>query len=166
MRENPRQRSLVFPIVNNNILLGLKKEGQGAGNYNGFGGKQEETDESILHTTIRELYEEANVRAKIDDLEKVAIIDFVFPYTPKFDQQVHVFFVRKITGEPKETKEMAPLWINLGEIDSYYPKMWASDRIWFPPVLRGEKLIGKFIWKEDGKTVDKYDFRIVQNFEI
>lgn len=139
----------------------MKKTGFGAGKYNGFGGKQNSKDRTIEHTGVRELYEESKVRADISDLEKMAVIDFIFPYALNLNQQVHIYFIRKVANEPHETKEMAPLWFKLDEIP--YDKMWDSDKMWLPEILKGNKIKATFFWKEDNNTVDKFEYKIVNN---
>ncbi len=73
------QATLCIPLQVNEILLGMKKRGFGVGKYNGFGGKVI-SGETIEETTIRELREESGLSSKVEDLQKVAELDFFFPY--------------------------------------------------------------------------------------
>ena len=62
----------------NEILLGLKKTGFGAGKYAGFGSKVE-SEETVEAATIRELKEEASINTSIEDLCPRARLTFEFP---------------------------------------------------------------------------------------
>ena len=157
------KRSLVFPFRDEDILLGLKKEGLGAGNYNGFGGKFDSSvDKNILDTAKRELEEESGLVCSVKDLEKVAVIDFYFPYKPVLNQKVHVYFLKKFEGVISETDEMRPEWFSLKDIP--YKKMWDSDSVWLKELIKGKKLVGEFYLKSDNKTVDTYTLREVVKF--
>lgn len=165
MSDSFNERSLVFPFRNDEILLGLKKEGFGKGNYNGFGGKFDSSlDKGILDTSIRELNEECGLTCSPDNLEKVAVIEFYFPAKPILNQRVHVYFLKRFSNEPIETNEMRPEWFSLKKIP--YDKMWDSDKIWFKEVLLGKKILGEFYWKSDNKTVDKYVIKEISSFNV
>ena len=138
------------------ILLGLKKRGFGKGIYNGFGGKLE-PGESAEEAAVRELGEEAGVMTDKNELEKIALIDFHFPYKEEWNQRVHVYFVYSWKGEPVETEEMKPEWFAVSRIP--YDQLWDSDKRWLPLILKGKKIEAEFVWKEDNKTVDKYELR-------
>ena len=60
------------------VLLGLKKRGFGAGKWNGFGGKVESTDASIAAAAAREVQEEANVHVQSEDFETRGVLLFSF----------------------------------------------------------------------------------------
>lgn len=142
-----KQATLCFLLRDDEILLGMKKRGFGEGKYNGFGGKVK-PGETIEEATLRELYEESGVKADSSDLEKVAEFDFFFPTVEKdWDQVVHVFFIRNWQGEPQESEEMKPIWINKDKLP--FNKMWADDFHWFPRVLSGKKVKGKFSFDKD-----------------
>jgi 8-oxo-dGTP pyrophosphatase MutT (NUDIX family) len=157
------QRSLVFPFREDMILLGLKKKDLGEGNYNGFGGKFDSSlDNNILDTAKRELEEESGLVCSLNELEKVAVIDFYFPFKPVLNQRVHVYFFKDVQGEPVETDEMAPEWFSLNKIP--YKKMWKSDSIWLKELMLGKKFVADFYWKSDNKTVDRYTLKEVDSF--
>ena len=141
------------------ILLAMKKRGFGAGKWNGVGGKpdKEKGDKSIIDTAIRETEEEIGVL--VDNPEKVAILDFYFPYKKEWNQQVSVFFAKNWQGQLKETEEMIPQWFKLSEIP--YNEMWDDDKFWLPEVLKGKKLQAQFIFKK-GETIDKTNIKIVE----
>lgn len=125
------------------ILLAMKKEGFGAGYYNGFGGKVEE-GESIDACARRELFDESKLTA--GKLKKIGILEFEFEEKPnKFDSlEVHVHQIIDYTGEPKETDEMRPEWFDVSDIPYY--KMWEADTKWLPIFLDGKKFKGKFYY--------------------
>jgi len=60
------------------VLLGEKKRGFGVGKWNGFGGKVEAADASIVAAAAREIQEEANVSVLASDLEPRGVITFTF----------------------------------------------------------------------------------------
>jgi 8-oxo-dGTP diphosphatase len=148
------ERTICFLLTEDKILLPRKKRGFGERNHNGYGGKKEQEDETIEDTAVREILEEGRITAKVKDLEKRAVIDFHFPYDPKLNQQVTVYFLYKWGGEPVETDEMEPFWFDRKEIP--YSKMWDSDHYWLPIVLSGKKIKATFIWKKDNQTIDSY----------
>ena len=96
------------------ILLGMKKARFGAGKYNGFGGKVEE-GETIAEATAREMREETGIHVRLEDLERVAHLTFLFPYRPEWEQVVHVYAARTWAGAPQESDEMAPAWFKVEE---------------------------------------------------
>ncbi|MBL7053433.1 MAG: 8-oxo-dGTP diphosphatase [Candidatus Portnoybacteria bacterium] len=163
-----RQVSLVLLIKENQkkkkILLAMKKRGFGKGRWNGVGGKidLEKGDKSVLCSAIRETEEEIGV--KINNPERVAVMDFHFPEVPKekdFDQQVHVFLVKDWEGEPIETEEMAPKWFNLDKIP--FDQMWDDDKHWLPHVLEEKKLKAKFVFDKEEKIADQ-NIEVVEGF--
>jgi len=135
------------------ILLGMKKRGFGIGKWNGFGGKVSQ-GEGIEEAARRELLEESGLQAL--SMEKVAELEFNFPYKPEWDQKGHVFFVKKWKGEPRQTEEMSPKWFAMKEIP--IEKMWDDDKYWLARVLKGEKLSAKFVFGE-GEKVSKCEIQ-------
>jgi len=126
------------------VLLGFKKIGFGAGRWNGFGGKVEE-GETIEAAAIRETKEEAGI--DVEDMEEVAVIEFEFTGNP-VPHEVHAFFAGSFKGEPSESDEMRPEWFAIEDIP--YHLMWPDDKYWLPLLLAGKKLKGKFVLgKED-----------------
>lgn len=134
----------------------MKLEGFGAGKYNGFGGKFDSSkgDKLMVDTGVRELEEESTLIAKPLDLEKRAVIDFVFPAKPSNNQRVHVYFLNKWEGTPKKTMEMNPEWFS--ESNLPYNKMWDSDRLWLSQLIERKSFHAVFYWKDDNETVAAY----------
>ncbi len=139
------QATLCIPLKGDEVLLGMKKRGFGVGKYNSFGGKVK-PGETIEEAALRELGEESGLCSKLEDLTKVAEIDFYFPHTPEFDQTVHIYTISTFSGEPKETEEMAYQWFNKNEI--LYHQMWDDDKYWLPMVLEGKCLRGTVVFKD------------------
>ncbi|MGV8141358.1 MAG: 8-oxo-dGTP diphosphatase [Candidatus Woesearchaeota archaeon] len=150
------RRTICFPYAGNQILLGFKLKGFGRGKYNGFGGKfdAQKGDNIIEDTAVRELMEESSLKASVSDLEKRAVIDFIFPAKSSYNQRVHVYFLKKFEGNPEMTEEMDPGWFSSHDIP--YTKMWDSDKLWLPQLLEGKKFYATFFWKDDNETVAKY----------
>jgi len=154
-----RQATLCLFLKNNRILLAMKKRGFGQGKWNGVGGKidEEKGDRDILAATIRETKEEIGVL--VNDLEKVALLRFRFPYQIDWNQDVHVFLAKKWQGQPKESEEMLPKWFKTNTIP--YEAMWDDDKIWLPHILEGKKLEAGFLFRK-GEVIDKYHLNFVK----
>ena len=148
-----RDVTLVLPMRDGQILLGMKKRGFGVGKLNGFGGKLNE-GETVIDSAIRELAEEVGLEVGIENLNKMAELTFLFPHREDEDwnQIVHVFFVDSWEGEPKESEEMSFEWHDLDKIP--FEKMWDDDKYWLPEVLNGRKIKGKFSFGKDNSTID------------
>lgn len=94
------------------MLLGKKKRGFGAGNWNGFGGKLQ-PGESIENAAKREMQEECGV--VIQAMEKRGIMRFTFA-DGNDDLEVHLFAVTEAQGEPVESDEMLPQWFPIHQL--------------------------------------------------
>ena len=143
-----QQTTLCFLVKEDNnekeLLLAMKKRGFGENRWNGVGGKFDpEKDKDISNTAIREMKEEIGVTP--EEIKKVAILSFYFPYKKDWSQDVHVFFAKNWRGEPKETEEMKPKWFKIKEIP--FDKMWPDDKYWLPRVLKGERIKAEFVFK-------------------
>jgi 8-oxo-dGTP pyrophosphatase MutT (NUDIX family) len=92
-----------------------------ADRYNGFGGKVESSDASVLDAALRELSEEACIHGT--DAKLHARILFEFEDDPTI-LDVRVFRVTEYTGVPEETEEMAPRWFKVEDIP--YDRMVSS----------------------------------------
>jgi mutator protein MutT len=133
------ERTLVFPVRGDEVLLGRKKRHHarsfGVGKWNGFGGKVE-VGESLAQAAIRECREEAGITPT--KMEKVAVNNFFDDY----GMVAHVFLVTEWDGEVVETEEMQPQWFKKSELP--FDEMWDDDIFWVPPVLAGKKIHGNF----------------------
>jgi len=146
------------------ILLAFKKKGFGAGKWNGVGGKLDsKKDKDIFEVAIREMEEEIGIKVK--DIEKMAILNFSYPYLTNSEErewQTHVFFAKDWQGEPKESEEMKPRWFKFDEIP--FNKMWPDDKFWLPKVLAGEKVKADFIFKK-GEIISSHNIRVVNKLD-
>lgn len=129
------------------ILLGMKKRGFGAGRWNGFGGKVLE-HESIEDAMRRETMEECGV--DVTDATKSGVLEFTFRGNPDV-LEVHIFATTTFTEEPRETEEMKPQWFHKDEIP--FKEMWLDDQHWFPLFLAGKKFTGKFLFDSKGESI-------------
>ncbi|MFQ6009683.1 MAG: 8-oxo-dGTP diphosphatase [Candidatus Aenigmatarchaeota archaeon] len=151
-----RDATLCFLVKENQILLGMKKRGFGEGKFNGFGGKVGE-NETIEEAAVRELLEETSVKVDPSDLKKMAEITFYFPFAPKekkWDQKVHVFFIDRWEGEPKESEEMSTVWTDTDKLP--FEKMWKDDKHWIPVVLQNKRLRATFRFDRDNESIMDY----------
>ena len=149
------EATLCFPLRDTRprqVLLGWKKVGFGAGKYNGFGGKVK-AGEGIVAAASRELYEEAGLIASPKDLQPMAHLTFIFPARPEWDQIVHAFLLTAWRGEPRESREMRPVWFAIDALP--LDQMWQDDAYWLPRVLAGERLRARFTFGADNETVVK-----------
>jgi len=150
---NLRERTLLFLVQGDKVLLGQKKSGFGKGKILGIGGKID-GNETPEQTTIRESMEEIN--AVPVEIQKVAVVNFYFPYVEepdRWEQKVHVFLAKEWQGEIKETDEILPLWFKIGNIP--FDEMWPDAKYWLPKVLSNEKIEGHFIYND---KIEIYDF--------
>lgn len=132
------------------VLLGYKKEGFGAGKITGFGGKIEPR-ETPAAAAIRELEEETGIAVAVEDLQAVGRLQFIFPSKPAWSQLVHVFLSRRWVGVPEEGREMRPDWYAIERVP--YAQMWQDSAYWLPRFLTGERVRGCFVFDADNETV-------------
>lgn len=151
--------SLAYLLKEDAICLALKKRGFGEGYWNGFGGKLEE-GETVLESAVREMKEESTVIVHEENLEKIAINEFLFKDGTHLE--VHVFFAHIFLGTPQETEEMNPCWFSYEDIP--YKYMWASDPYWLSRALSGEKLLGKVWFQEDARSIEKMEWNSAVGF--
>ena len=127
------------------VLLGHKARGHGAGNWNGFGGKVEPKDGSIVDAAARELEEECGLKCDPTSLQRRGIIWFQYPEQP-FLMEVHVYigWEKHCAGQVVESEEMTPIsWVPTTEIP--LDKMWKDDPFWLPQLFDA-------VQKSDGTT--------------
>ncbi len=134
----------------NEVLLGYKKNGFGAGKYTGIGGKVEE-GETIVSAAVRELEEETGIRAVEEALHYVGHLTFLFPSKPAWSQVVHVFRLTVWEGEPAESNEIKPAWFRVDQLP--LSQMWQDAAHWLPLILAGESVRMRFVFEDDNETV-------------
>lgn len=148
-----KPRTVIFLVKENSILLGYKKSGFGKGNYVGIGGKVESA-ETTEDGAIRELKEEINVDVSFNDLKKVAILKFYFPYIKdeSWNQEVYAFVVTQWNGTPIETDEIKPVWFEKNNLP--LDKMWDDAKYWIPSILNGEEVYEEYLFDEELKVTE------------
>ena len=145
------ETTLCFLRKGNKILLAEKQRGFGQGKLNGVGGKLEkgETPEQAM---IRETKEEIFVTPT--KFDKVGEIEFdEFYKGAKTKLLMHIYFIYKWSGEPKESEEMKPSWFDVDKIP--YNRMFPDDPHWLPIVLKGEKIKAYFDFDENWNLISK-----------
>ncbi len=134
--------TLVFTVVDGQVLLIRKKRGLGAGKINGPGGRLE-PGETPLQAAIRETQEELCITPK--ELEEMG--ELFFQFVDGYSIHVWVYHASSYDGKPTETDEAIPHWFQVDKIP--YDEMWADDRVWLPRMLAGEHFKGRFIFDGD-----------------
>lgn len=145
--------TLAFVRDGARVLLGMKKQGFGAGRWNGFGGKVE-AGEEIRDAAARELREEAGIAA---DLEEAGVLDFSFTAKPGEVLEVHLFRADGFSGKPRESDEMRPQWFAADAIP--FDDMWPDDRDWLPQCLAGKSVHGAYTFGP-GDSIIKRELQI------
>lgn len=145
-----KQATVAFPIMDDQILLALKKRGFAEGKINGVGGKK--TDgESIEKTSIRETKEEIDIT--VSKQVHTATLRFYFADNQEWGQEVFAFVITKWSGTPKETEEVRPQWYSMNNIP--YDTMWVDDELWLPHALTLKEFVtGEFLLNTKGELLD------------
>jgi 8-oxo-dGTP diphosphatase len=134
------------------VLLGLKKTGFGTGKIVGLGGHVEE-GESDAEAVCREVFEEAGVTVREEDLRHAGAVEFVFPSRPEWNMHTRLFTTRRWEGEPAESAEIAPEWFRAGALP--VDRMWQDADHWLPVVLSGTEIDIVIVLNDDNETVRK-----------
>lgn len=146
-----RQFTVLFLVTDGAVLLAMKKRGFGAGRWNGVGGKLE-PGETPEQAAVRECQEEIGVTPLT--IQKAAEIVFDEQHGGGRETiQAHVYMASAWQGDPVETEEMAPRWVQLDAIP--YEEMWADDPYWLPQVLAGKKLSCTFVMDDHDQVVSQ-----------
>lgn len=145
MEKKYQRTTIVFPYIENNYLLGMKKRGFGVGWWNGFGGKLE-LNETYEDSARRETHEEVGVN--LISLHHIANLVF---YNDQDIQVVSKAYTAKFTGEPVETEEMKPKFFKLVEFP--YDSMWPGDDQWINEAIlnKGNPIGYKIFFDKDNK---------------
>lgn len=141
--------TLVFPIRDNAVLLGLGRKGYNKGLWNGYGGKCEPGDTSIRHTAVRELEEESGLGVQPEDLQYHGHMTFVWhSEVPGLGVHaareviVHVYSTVAWQGDPIETEAMStPTWFPVMGVP--FAQMPPDNIHWLPLVFAHKAFIGR-----------------------
>lgn len=113
--------------------------------WNGYGGKAEPEDVTILHTAVREANDEALIVSRAEDLVPAGRVQFFWEGNTSgvAEMDVSFYFLDRWEGEPKESEvEMGPpSWFTPEEIP--YSEMMGGDRLLLPRMIAGEYVSGK-----------------------
>ncbi len=131
-----KRTTVVFPVQEDRILLGMKKRGFGEGWWNGFGGKLD-SGETYVASAIRETAEEVELELAQNALRHAA--DIVFRFDGTVDVVTKAYIATSFSGTPVETEEMKPQWFPLDRIP--YSDMWPGDDQWIPKILGKKALL-------------------------
>lgn len=139
--------------------------GYSLGTYNGWGGKREPEDESILHIAKRETEDEGGIKLEVKHLEYVARVYFYVPdgnggHVPFMD--VSFFFLRTWKGKFQESSEMGPLeWFRKKKIP--FDDMMPADKELFRRIFAGERAVYEV--KLNGKR-NPPEFRMLERWDL
>lgn len=113
------------------VLLGMKARGFGAGKWNGFGGKVA-PNEHVDDAARRELFEEAN--CGMSDVRLAGIVFFVFEGSADGAPLEMRIYTAAADGTPSPSEEMTPIqWFRYDAIP--YDSMWRDSAHWLPSIL-------------------------------
>jgi 8-oxo-dGTP pyrophosphatase MutT (NUDIX family) len=134
---------LCFPVTDDKVLLGFKRDKIGANRWNGYGGGIE-PGEYPVDAAVRELEQECGLTSATVFMEKAAIMLFNNQKSDgrEFTCKVHVYLVRHWSGEPVATEEMGePTWFKKNNLP--FLGMMEADQFWLPQILEGKKIVGE-----------------------
>lgn len=143
-----KEAVICFLRKDNKVLLAWKewrenRKNIGVNRWNGPGGMIEE-GESPEETVVREMGEECLVKVLVEDLEKIAIVDFynTLENGSAVLIRVHMFTSSHWEGEPQVVDEMVnPTWFDIDKLP--VEDMMLADRVWAPIALSGKKIIAE-----------------------
>jgi 8-oxo-dGTP diphosphatase len=139
------------------VLLGMKKTGFGLGKIVGLGGHVE-PGESYAEAACREVFEEAGIVVREDDLRVAGLIEFVFPARPEWNMSTSLFTARRWAGEPVESSEVIPEWFPTAALP--LERMWQDAEHWLPLAL-GEGAVDAVITlNDDNETVASAEYSL------
>lgn len=151
---NKKTATLALIVHQDHLLLGLKvRKGAdiGEGTLNGPGGKVEE-GQTLIDCLITEVKDEVGITPARDS-DEVAVLEF--HNGERSYWEVHVYLVTTFTGVPRDTDEMVSVdgtwWYPIGALP--FHRMLASDHLWIPRVLAGERLRMKVYQNDDASVL-------------
>jgi 8-oxo-dGTP diphosphatase len=142
------------PRYGDEVLLGYKKAGFGAGRWVGLGGHIEDGEEAV-DAAVREVAEESGLVVSSSSLRHRASLAFVFPARPAWDQTAEVFRTEDFLGEPAESDEVIPRWFAVDALP--LRDMWDDARYWMPVVLADGHVAARVTFARDCATVAAFE---------
>jgi len=132
---------LAFVQMYDTVILAMKKTGIGKGLLNGYGGKIESYDLSIMTALIRECRAEAGIEVlHIPDMKVAEVICHTHEIDGIVTAKIHVFKVQKYNGDLKETAEMGA------------PEFFRSDRgLPFDRMMPGDTWVSLILFPKNKK---------------
>lgn len=119
-----------------------KKRGQGMGKWNVPGGKIQ-NGESEVDAAVRETREESGIVPCNPQL--AGRLEFRFPAGNSWDNDCAVYRTEEFSGKLlEETEECRAFWMRMDGIPM--DKLWDSDRLWLPLLLKGEYFHRKYVF--------------------
>lgn len=143
-----KECTLIIPRRKNRYGLALKHKIHADGKvlagseekWNGWGGKREEEDRSMLHTCTREWKQETGSVCFPWNLKLSAIINFHWPGDRKGEptMRCHVYFLDFWLGRIHASEEAGePGFFLAHEVP--YDKMMKGDKVFLPRLIAGER---------------------------
>ncbi|MDQ0821815.1 8-oxo-dGTP diphosphatase [Arthrobacter sp. V4I6] len=132
------------------VLLGLKRTGFGTGKIVGIGGHVE-AGETDAEAVCREVWEEAGIVVRQEDLAHAGVVEFVFPARPEWNMYCRLYTTRRWQGEPSESLEITPQWFDTAALPLH--RMWQDAAHWLPAALAGEAHDVVVVLNDDNETV-------------
>lgn len=160
--------TLIYPLKNGQVLLGLKQRKVSVGKFTGYGGKfKNKIDNDIHDTCIRELFEETGngLECNRSDLKPQAIIDFTLhsPSGDSFYMKVFIYTISIFSGEYSDNLEMVDhTWFTPN--DEMYSKMLPDNEYFLPKVFKGDFFVGSISSKNGNVT--EYAFKDISKKEL
>ncbi|SFU09492.1 8-oxo-dGTP diphosphatase [Arthrobacter sp. ov118] len=139
------------------VLLGMKKTGLGLGKIVGLGGHVE-PGETYAEAACREVFEEAGVVVREEDLRAVGLIEFVFPARPEWNMSTRLFTTRHWTGDPVESQEIIPEWFQVTCLP--LERMWQDAEHWLPLALGEGAVEAVITLNADNETVASAEYSL------
>ena len=134
--------TLLFIRKEDQVLMIKKKRGLGKGKFNAAGGKLEK-GETLEEGALREMKEELC----IDAHSPKYVANLKFQFCDGYSLETHVFLSYDYSGIPQETDEAIPFWFHKDNLP--FSQMWEDDQYWVPQILDGQKLEGRFLFREE-----------------
>ncbi len=136
--------TLIYIIKDDEVLLGLKRKGFGAGNYNGVGGKVD-SGETIEQGMLRECMEEICVKPTDYSLVGKLIYNEYMKGEPVIFE-TYVYLASGYIGNIETTEEIEPKWFKKDKLP--FLQMFGDDEYWLPEVLNGKNVVAEFDFDE------------------